>query len=328
MITAGKYKAKCAGIDFGKTKTDKNQIGLKFIFQTVDAKGEPETESLTWYGYFHTPGAKEITVKTLKFCGWNGDLDSLMAAADGQRESAQKALPNDVELDVIKDTYEGVDKWKINWVNEVGGGGIAMKERLDEGQRRKFKAELGQELKSLFGSVGAPAPAKPKAPPPPADFDSDGAGVGDDQEDDIPFLAELGGYTPCNGRLTLNTSQPQSAPRRRSAGATPPCATTCAGWPCSNSSRSFTRKSKSRLGTCASALTARCFRTLLATVENASAVLALSRPSSHLRAARPTSRRLLASWSGASRPKMSATPWPSGSPRRARTSTKWERRYR
>src|SRR3954471_896426 len=102
----GRFRARAIEGAWGRSQNGTEQVAVMFELET-GAK-------LTWYGYL-TEAAAERTMNSLIACGVS-DLETL------------EGLSNDeVEVTVEHDTYNEKTRAKINWVNALGSGGVAMK---------------------------------------------------------------------------------------------------------------------------------------------------------------------------------------------------------
>lgn len=151
------YTARAIGAALATTSQGKPQIGVEF--QLIDGgRGGDDSavgKSITWYGSF-SDKAVEHTFKALRVCGWQGDdLDDLSTIDT-----------NEVSIVVAEDQdLDGNPQIRVRWINPVGGGGIALKNRMDETSARAFAAEMrGYAIQSR----GAAPPARPAAPRGPA----------------------------------------------------------------------------------------------------------------------------------------------------------------
>lgn len=155
MIAAGKYRARAVSGDWGYTNNGTEQVAV--LFKLADSG-----EQITWYGYM-TERASDRAIESLLTCGVT-DLQTL-AGLDS----------NEVELDITHETYNGKESARVNWVNRLGSGGVAMKSRMSDTDKARFTARFqGQFLKKKaeLGGANDSTPAGSKA-------------TGTD--DDIPF---------------------------------------------------------------------------------------------------------------------------------------------
>jgi hypothetical protein len=170
MIPEGTYRARAVEGALGRTSKGTEQVALQFT--VVD--GEQKGHSITWYGYF-SEKTLERTLESLEYCGWEGDDLSDLTGIDR----------NEVSIVVEHEQDEqGQVRARIRWINS--GGGIAMKERMDEGDAKAFAqrmrgAVLGRRAgKPTHAAGGAQqrqtrqSQQRPQQAPPPTD-------------DDIPF---------------------------------------------------------------------------------------------------------------------------------------------
>jgi hypothetical protein len=129
MIAKGKYRARAIEHQFGIAGTGTDQIAV--AFEILD-EGEFQGHSITWFGAL-TKDAIDGTIKALRTCGWAGDD---LASPDGLER-------NEVELDIVHDTYNGKTAAKVKWVNRIGGG-IVFKHQMTAAQiaaiAAKYKA--------------------------------------------------------------------------------------------------------------------------------------------------------------------------------------------
>lgn len=166
MIPIGKYKARGVEAALGMTKSGNEQIAVLVEITHGDYAGD----QLTWYGHF-TDKTTERTFESLRALGWEGD-DLMDLRGIGSNE-----------VTIVIEHEEGNDgrvRARVKWINS-GGGGLAMKERLDEGSARAFAARMkGAAIASR--SKGGPKPqsnggTRPQRQPvrdEPSPFDDDG----------------------------------------------------------------------------------------------------------------------------------------------------------
>lgn len=153
----GKYMARCIDnpreIRWGRAKSGAEQIALTFAL--VDQSGAPTSSTMEWVGGFGTDQSANITIKSLRACGWSGDdlfeLDGIGA--------------NVVELDVAWEDYQGERRLRIKWINTPGSGRLMFRDALDE----RSKRALGARLKGLLAKH-APQGSASAARKPDEDF--------------------------------------------------------------------------------------------------------------------------------------------------------------
>lgn len=132
MIQPGRYKAKAIEGDFGFAGNGREQVAV--LFEVID--GDHKGTTITWFGFF-TEQTAERTIESLIYAGWDGESETL----DGLGTT-------EVSIVVEHDTYNGETKPKVAWVNRPGGG-LALKSRMNEGQ----KANFGKKLRAKAASV-------------------------------------------------------------------------------------------------------------------------------------------------------------------------------
>jgi hypothetical protein len=136
-------RAKALTADLGYTSNDREQVAVQF--KIID--GEYAGRTLTWYGYFgdETKGKKtptEITIAALRACGWIGDDITNLEGIDRE----------EVELVIVVDTYQGKTSNKVRWVNKPGGG-LALKARMDDKQRKAFAARMAKKVQAVSAQI-------------------------------------------------------------------------------------------------------------------------------------------------------------------------------
>jgi hypothetical protein len=128
MIAPGKYMARAVEAELGYTSGDKAQVAV--CFELID--GDYAGQQINWYGYF-TDKTMPTTLKALRACGWEGDDLSNLDGID----------VNEVELVIShEDDLEGNARARVRWVNRPGDGGVQLKKRMDEQQRKAFAAQM------------------------------------------------------------------------------------------------------------------------------------------------------------------------------------------
>lgn len=159
----GKYRAKARTWALGESSNKTPEIAVEF---EITAKGDYEGRSITWHGYL-TEKAFKRTIESLRNCGWTGD-----------DLSAIDSMPNEVDLVVENEEYEGETHAKVKWVNKPGG--LALKTPMSPESAKAFAAKLKSEIRAFDAANGKKATngGRPAAPPP------ESAPV---TEDDIPF---------------------------------------------------------------------------------------------------------------------------------------------
>lgn len=146
----GTYRAKALEGDMGRASTGTEQVAVLIELETGDR--------LTWYGYF-SDAAAERTIESLLAMGVT-DLETL--AGLGSQH---------FEVVVDDEEYQGKTRTKVKFINRLGGG-VAMKSRMNEAERKSFAHRYRGKFLSMQRAAGT-TPAD--APSPPAG------------DDDIPF---------------------------------------------------------------------------------------------------------------------------------------------
>ena len=155
LLPIGRHRARAAEWALGRSGTGKEQVAI--LFSLLDRPGEEITSYL-----FFTDACLDITIKSLRACGWRGaDLSDLTGM-----DSNEVTLVIDHEED-----QKGVMRARVRWINTTGG--LAMKATLDKDQSRAFAAQMKGRILQHDRMAGQ---AAAKAAPPSAD-----------EQDDIPF---------------------------------------------------------------------------------------------------------------------------------------------
>jgi hypothetical protein len=113
-------------------------------------------EEITSYSFLEKKDGS-INIKAIEnlrdVFGWNGDLDAIPTF-----------VGKNCQVTIEPDTYNGVTRMKVKWLNHAddsGGGGI---EAVDSERLAAFKARLGPQLRASIGGTVIPPP--PKTPTP------------------------------------------------------------------------------------------------------------------------------------------------------------------
>lgn len=168
MIEAGTFKARGVEAALAVAGNGSEQVAVQFVL----LEGPDEGKHITYYGYF-TDKTTERTIDSLRLCGWDGDDLSDLTGIDA----------NEVYLVIEHDENDkGEARATVRWINGQGGG-LAVKERMDEGTAKAFAERMkGHVLAAKQRTRGAPASTRQPAPPKAANGGKDFAPT-----DDIPF---------------------------------------------------------------------------------------------------------------------------------------------
>lgn len=148
----GKFDAKIKDYGTSETKGGNPQVFIKFGFEHEGAAKE-----LTWYGSF-VGGAKDITLKTLIYCGLApqnfGNLVNFKNGIQSQMLDMNKVLNIDVQEEPKQDG-SGMQT-RIQWVNDPASGPAIKK--IDEAKNAQFFGSMGfdGDLIRLAGEIGVP----------------------------------------------------------------------------------------------------------------------------------------------------------------------------
>ena len=148
LYPAGYHLAKCVEWALTETKKGDPQVFLKF-------KALDGTEPPAYFGGF---GERSLpfTLKALRACGWTGaDVTEI--------ENAHCGLDaNEVSLKVEHETYEGVERAKVSFVNVPG----AALKPMDPAKKAGFAAALKGQILALEQGKPPAKSSKPSGPPP------------------------------------------------------------------------------------------------------------------------------------------------------------------
>jgi hypothetical protein len=143
-LQAGTYRARAVEAELGLAGNGTERVAVLF---EVTEEGPYQGERITWYGYF-TDGAFARTVESLRHAGWQGD-DLADLSTVGSRDCA---------IVVDWETYDGREYLRVKWVN-AGGGGLALKTRMDDAAKRAFAARMRGQVVAAGGGARSAAPA-------------------------------------------------------------------------------------------------------------------------------------------------------------------------
>lgn len=87
---------------------------------------------IQWQGYF-TKDAAEWTIKALKTLGFK---EKTLQKLDGM------VLPNQVQVTIEPEEYEGKTRMRVQWINEVGSGGAPISEKDKKDLCKSFDSLL------------------------------------------------------------------------------------------------------------------------------------------------------------------------------------------
>lgn len=143
----GVYPMRAIDADLGFTQGTeqepaKPQVAVLLEFTNGPWKGT----TLTWYGFF-TDKTKQATIRALRSLGWQGDDLSDLSTVRGE-------APCTIQMET---DLEGVTRPRVRF---IGGGVIAMKNTMNDEQKKAFAASM----KAFAAGITAAAPAEPASP--------------------------------------------------------------------------------------------------------------------------------------------------------------------
>jgi hypothetical protein len=161
MLQPGRYTARATEAALGHTSKGNEQVAVLFEVVFNEGTEVEEREQLTWYGYF-TDKTTDRTFEALQLCG----------CEDEPPFDFTNIGRNEVSIVVEHEADQnGVERARVKWVNKLGAGGIAMKEKMGEDAAATFAKKMrGQFLaykQRTNGAAGGNGAAKPKPAPKP-----------------------------------------------------------------------------------------------------------------------------------------------------------------
>lgn len=128
-IEPGYYNAvaKCWGLSESKNGHPQYQVEFELTSDVGDVVG-----TLNWWGSFANEQAEEITIQSLRDCGWKG--------ADITRVE----LPNAVRVRVVEEEYDGKLRTKIKGIYPAGGAIKKMDAATEASFAERMKGRLAQ----------------------------------------------------------------------------------------------------------------------------------------------------------------------------------------
>lgn len=185
LVDEGRYKARAVSEPvLGLTGTGKAQIAI--MVEITDESPFKGTRR-PFYGFL-SEAAYERTIESLEYMGWFGDDISALKLVD---------LPNEFEIEIEHEAYEGETHDKIKWVNALGRGPM-VKNVMGEIEAKKFAVEMRAKILMSRQSRGVTPPngkpssaprTQPPRPQPPRERgpESYGLPARPGIDDDIPF---------------------------------------------------------------------------------------------------------------------------------------------
>jgi hypothetical protein len=151
LDSEGTFRAKLVGKEMCRSKGGAEQLALRFEVTAGDKAGAQITEFLSF-----SDAALKYTVEKMRTCGWSGadlaDLETL-----GSTE---------VEIVVRMKQDPGYEpRMRVQFINSVGGGAVAVKSALSDSEKRAFAAKMRAAILGLDPSRASQhAAARPQAP--------------------------------------------------------------------------------------------------------------------------------------------------------------------
>lgn len=148
----GIFQAQIKDYGTSETKSGNPQVWIKFGFEHEGAAKE-----LTWYGSF-VGGAKDITLKTLIYCGLQPQFYNQLVNFRNGVQSGMLDLNKILNIDVQEEPKQDGSGMRtvIQWVNDPNLAPAAKK--IDEAKNAQFFGQMGfdGDLVRLAGELGVP----------------------------------------------------------------------------------------------------------------------------------------------------------------------------
>jgi hypothetical protein len=134
----GRFRAKALEGDYGTANTGTEQVAV-----LCELEGGTR---LTWYGYL-SEAAVDRTLEALQIMGVT-DLETLAGLGSQEFEAV-----------VDEEEYNGKTSTRIKFINRLGSGGVALKSRMSDAQKKGFASRFKGKFLALQQKSGAaPAP--------------------------------------------------------------------------------------------------------------------------------------------------------------------------
>lgn len=135
-----KAKAVADSHEWGYANTGTEQVGMRVVMIGGDFDGQ----QVTWYGYF-TEATEQRTLESLRIAGWD-ETDIINLPGLGTTE---------FELQLEEETDDqGATYLRPTFINKIG---VAMRNKMDDGQKQAFAARMRALTKSAVPAGGRPA---------------------------------------------------------------------------------------------------------------------------------------------------------------------------
>lgn len=131
----GQYDAVAVASAMGKSQAGHPTLAVRFVVEGVG--------TISWYGSF-SENAYPFTVEALQALGWDPASNNYAFGVLAEENFFAGAKAN---ITVKHDEYEGKWKWKVAWVNPLGGGAL-FTEKLSKADAESFEAMLRAGVRS------------------------------------------------------------------------------------------------------------------------------------------------------------------------------------
>jgi hypothetical protein len=139
IYATGKFRAQALEGSLGYSTTGKEEIAVQFLI----LEGPDEGKRITWWGYL-SDAAADRTLESLLHTGWDGEDVSVLTGLGSK----------DATIVIQEDTYKGVKRTKVAWVNQLSRGPTNDK-AMDDSQRTSFAERMRGRTIALQKKVPA-----------------------------------------------------------------------------------------------------------------------------------------------------------------------------
>lgn len=157
LIPEGTWRGRGVTAVLGYTSQDNPQVGVELAL-APDQDDDVDGRHITWYGQF-SEKAEQFTLKTLRTLGWAGDDISDLSGIDAN------------EVDVViahEQDLQGEWRARVRFVNPIGSGGVAMKNKMTAEQAKAFAERYRGKVLAMNKGASDSAPKTTNTAPPKA----------------------------------------------------------------------------------------------------------------------------------------------------------------
>lgn len=158
IIQKGRHRARATGHQF--CWTGKGQDTPTVYIGFVISDGDADAGRVITAMKFLTPNAIEYTVEAFRNMGWQGD--DLYALG---QEGDSTLYPEEIELVIDHEEYNGEWRAKVAFINRIGGGMLKPEKPMNSDEFKRMAASLRTQVRAAGASGKRPSSNKPATPP-------------------------------------------------------------------------------------------------------------------------------------------------------------------